>query len=70
MLKVAATSVHRIRQDPVSCLLTTTIYSSTIPHGLHLGVQSGLHDMTREQWREDWTSVSVVNNVLVTDPTI
>ena len=22
------------------------------------------------QWSEDWTSVSVVNNVLVTDPTI
>ena len=22
------------------------------------------------QWREDWSSVSVVNNVLITDPTV
>jgi len=47
--------------------------TNTLPHVSHLVVQFG-QDMTpvdiSEQWREDWSSASVVNNVLVTDHTI
>jgi len=36
-------------------------------HGLHLDVTSV---DTITQWREDWSSASVVNHTIVTDPTI
>jgi len=37
-------------------------------HGLHLDVQHSVD--TVAQWREDWSSASVVNHTIVTDPTI
>ena len=49
------------------CMLMTL---SIHLHGLHLDAQ---YDQTRHlstQWREDWSSASVVNHTIVTDPTI
>jgi len=41
-------------------------------HGLHLDAHMVRHDICRHimQWREDWSSASVVNHTIVTNPTI
>jgi len=60
---------------PIQIGLCMLMFLSILHHGLHLDTQYGhWSDMTSVdtiiQWREDWSSASVVNHTIVIDPSV